>query len=137
MGLGVALAAPTNTTMDAAWTLPACCNTIETLFASFSSQSPVNRPSSHAGGWGLLAAAFATLLAITGSLGFERQQRSWTDRPFFAVPNHGFLDSVWLWRCIAFVASGVPVSGEAFLPIFCTATACMAVYASSVQSVVY
>ena len=122
MGLGVALAAPT----IPPWLLRGHHHAVAKLnpFASFSSQSPMGGRGSHAGGWGLLSAALATLLAITGPLELQdRTDNSRTDR-FLLFRTMVF--SILFGCGIAWFVTLESMSDEAFLPIFCTAAACMA-----------
>lgn len=123
MGLGVALAAPT----IPPWMLHGRFQHAAMQlnpFASFSSQSPVSRRSSHAGGWGLLAAAFATLLAITGPLDLKGNNDHGRADRFLLLRTMVF--SILFGCGIAWFVALESMSEEAFLPIFCTATACMA-----------
>ena len=122
MGLGVALTAPT----IPPWILRGRHNAAIQLnpFASFSSASPKSVRGCHAGGWGLLAAALATLLAITGPLDLaDRTDNGKTDR-FLLFRTMIF--SILFGCGIAWFISLECMGNEAFLPIFCTATACMA-----------
>lgn len=122
MGLGVALTAPT----IPQWVLGGRHSAAIELnpFASFSSASPKSGRGSHAGGWGLLAAALATLLAITGPLDLtDKADKGRTDR-FLLFRTMIF--SILFGCGIAWFISLECMGDEAFLPIFFTATACMA-----------
>jgi len=119
MGLLVALAAPT----IPPWMQKDEANKLKlNPFASFSSQSPLERFSSHAGGWGLLASALATLLAITGPLDLkERHEKG--DR-FLLLRTMVF--SVLFGCGISWFVTLELMSHEAFLPAFPTVMASMA-----------
>eukprot|EP00547_Thalassionema_nitzschioides_P016769 CAMPEP_0194235990 /NCGR_PEP_ID=MMETSP0158-20130606/3343_1 /TAXON_ID=33649 /ORGANISM="Thalassionema nitzschioides, Strain L26-B" /LENGTH=1209 /DNA_ID=CAMNT_0038969619 /DNA_START=43 /DNA_END=3669 /DNA_ORIENTATION=+ len=119
MGLVVALAAPT----VPAWMLRDQSSQLGlNPFAFLSSQSPLKGRSSHASGWGLLSAALATLLAITGPLDLkERPERG--DRYLLL---RTMLFSILFGCGIAWFITLESMNNEDFLPTFSTATACMA-----------
>jgi hypothetical protein len=119
MGMGVAMAAPT----VPSWMSGGKSSYLDlNPFAFFSSASPLGGRSTHAGGWGLLTAALATLLAVTGPLELqERPEKS--DRSLLL---RTMVFSILFGCGVAWFVTLEMMIDEAFLPLFCTATACMA-----------
>ena len=76
---------------------------------------------SSAGGWGLVAAAFATLLAITGPLELRERSGGRDDYHLARVMVFSLL-----FGCgVAWFVTLQSMSEEAFLPLFVTTAACM------------
>jgi hypothetical protein len=123
MGVGVALAAPTTPP----WIFGNSENpAIRKLnpFVSVSSHSPAIVRGSHAGGWGLLLASFATLLAVTGPL--ELRDRTEGGKKDRYLLLRTMIFSIFFGCGIALFLSLELMNDEAILPLFCTTTACMA-----------
>eukprot|EP00546_Thalassionema_frauenfeldii_P007974 CAMPEP_0178931108 /NCGR_PEP_ID=MMETSP0786-20121207/21707_1 /TAXON_ID=186022 /ORGANISM="Thalassionema frauenfeldii, Strain CCMP 1798" /LENGTH=404 /DNA_ID=CAMNT_0020607909 /DNA_START=1666 /DNA_END=2877 /DNA_ORIENTATION=- len=118
MGLGVALAAPT----VPAWMVHDKSNQVLNPFALLSSQTPLAGRSSHISGWGLLSAALATLLAITGPL--DLQERPEKGDKYLLLRTMIF--SILFGCGIAWFITLESMHNEDFLPTFSTSTACMA-----------
>jgi hypothetical protein len=123
MGVGVALSAPTVPDWIGGTRASAVGNPYATISSVAARLTTNDR--SRSGGWGLISASLATLLAVTGPL--ELQERR--DAP-------GRKDTLVLFRLMVFslmFGCGVAwfvtmqsMSQEEFLTFFVTATACMA-----------
>ena len=121
MGLGLIAAAPTLPE----WLLRGRKGSASSLnpyavLSSFGSDV-ANTGRSGAGGWGLVSAALATLLAITGPL--ELKERSSSDKSMLA---RAMLFSLMFGCGVAWFITLQLMSEEAFLPVFVTTSSCMA-----------
>lgn len=127
MGVGVAISAPTVPDWLGGSTSSARKSLARNPYATISSvgASLVTDDRSRSGGWGLLSASLATLLAVTGPLELQERREA-----------AGRKDSLLLFRMMVFslmFGCGVAwfitmqcMSEEEFLSVFVTATACMA-----------
>jgi hypothetical protein len=127
MGVGVAISAPAGPDWLGGSGATSKKNLARNPYAALSSVGTnlANNDRSRSGGWGLLSASLATLLAVTGPL--ELQERRTAS---------GKRDSLLLFRMMVFslmFGCGVAwfitmqcMSEEEFLSVFVTATSCMA-----------
>jgi len=123
VGLGMAITAPA---------LPGIGEPAEVVapinpYHAISSLGNVEARSESAGGWGLVSAALATLLALTGPLELRDRKRSSTGRKDDGLFFRAMIFSLLFGGGVAWFITMQCMSEESFLPVFLTATSCMAV----------
>ena len=123
MGVGVALSAPTVPDWVGGTRASAAGNPYATL-SSVGTHLATN-DLARSGGWGLLSASLATLLAITGPLELQ-ERRDASGRKDTLVLFRLMVFSIMFGCGVAWFITMQSMSEEEFLTVFVTATACMA-----------